>query len=125
MSAGLPLPIHVVGPLSCDFIPWRYRGVLSLTLVAKATFSLEDGLDATPIAPDKVQRTDKRWGDDPRASLCLASDLAPYLPVAGAVLTGHAWSAEPAAAVTVQFAVVGDAPLFDKAIHVFGDVPLR
>lgn len=123
MPAGLPLSIQVVGPLSTDFVAWRYGGVLRVTLVAKATFSLEDGADARPVAAEKVQRGDRFWDDDPKKSLRVASEIAPYLPQAGVVLTGHACAVEPVASLTVQLAIFGEQPVLDKTFHVFGDVP--
>lgn len=124
MRSPWPPDIVALNPVSCGTVLWRAGGVLRVTVVVKATFAFGADGDAALCAPEPVEREDRHHDGDPSRSLRSASDTAPYLPGAGVVLTGHACApgGAPVTALAARLAVVRDAPLLDKTIHVFGDV---
>ena len=90
-----------------------------VTVVVKATFGMARDGDARLIAPLAVVTEDRAHGGV--GSLAEASEVAPYLPSAGVLLTGHACSQHPVPALTARLAVFRERPLIDKSLHVFGD----
>jgi uncharacterized protein YjbI with pentapeptide repeats len=90
-----------------------------VTVIVKATFGMARDSDARLIAPLAVVTEDRTHGGS--GGLAEASEVAPYLPNAGVLLTGHACSPHPVAALTARLAVFRERPLIDKSLHVFGD----
>ncbi|WP_437896475.1 DUF2169 domain-containing protein [Sorangium sp. So ce124] len=123
MRSLWPVDVVALNPVSCGAVLWRIGGVLRVTIIVKATFALGADGDADLVAPEPVEREDRFHDDDPSRSLRAASDIAPYLPGAGVVLTGraHAPGAVPVTALSARLALFRDGPLLDKTIHVFGD----
>jgi uncharacterized protein YjbI with pentapeptide repeats len=116
--------IAAVGPVSTAAACHRHRGVLRVTLVAKVTLALvHEGTARVEPTPDPIATAERHHRDNPMASIRLASDLAPYLPRAEVVLTGHAYAptGEPRSSLVARLAVGRDAPLVDKRVHVLGD----
>src|SRR5262249_15774575 len=62
------------------------------TVVCKATYALEPG--ESKLAPDQepVHDREGHWDGDPRRSVHVPSDLAPFKPRADVVLVGHAYA---------------------------------
>lgn len=78
-------------PLPVASLVWRPRaGSWALTVVAKATFTLEPG--ESPLAEEQELpfEDDIHWDDDERRSLAAASDLAPYKGRADVIVVGSA-----------------------------------
>ncbi|MFO0616577.1 MAG: DUF2169 domain-containing protein [Polyangiaceae bacterium] len=124
MSAVSTVPIASVGPCTAATVLWRMSGVLHLTTIVKASFALvPDGPMSLLDAADDIVRADVHHGNNPTRSVKLTTDLAPNLPRADIVLTGHACAppANPVPALTVRLVVFRDAPLVDKAFRVRGD----
>ncbi len=90
-----------------------------VTVVVKATFGMARDSDARLIAPLAVVTEDRAHAG--LGGLAEASEVAPYLPSAGVLLTGHACSPHPVPALTARLAVFRERPLIDKSLHVFGD----
>ncbi|XXY46479.1 DUF2169 domain-containing protein [Sorangium sp. So ce269] len=106
-------------PLRVASLVWRPSPEASaLTVVCKATFTLEPGL--SPLAPSQEApwEVDVLWDDDPRASLRAASDLAPFKRRADVLVVGHAHAprGELAASLVARLAVGA----VDKRVEVHG-----
>ena len=113
-------------------LPWRFRGELRVTVVAKATFSFaHDG--PTPRAPPKpILWSEVHHKNHPGRSIRFTTDIAPRLQRADILFTGHA-HAPPGAAVEsalVRLGVFqGARMVLDKALVVrqkggFQSIPL-
>jgi uncharacterized protein YjbI with pentapeptide repeats len=101
----------------------RVAGRLAAHVVVKATFSLQHGRDAAPVAPEAITAHDRYHDRSPSRSLEAATELAPAKARGEVLLVGHAYAAggvaRPTAAVHV--AVRGVEARVDKTLHVFGD----
>jgi uncharacterized protein YjbI with pentapeptide repeats len=118
-----PVEVVALEPISCGSVLWRMDGGLRLTVIVKATLGLVHDGTARLIAPLPLTIKDAYRERSPTRSLEAAADLAPYLPAAGAVVSGHAYAppGQAVPAMSVRFAVVRGQPLVDKTLHVFGD----
>ncbi|MGK3971722.1 DUF2169 domain-containing protein [Sorangium sp. So ce118] len=119
-----PLPVIPLNPVRCGSVLWKSGDRLRVTVIVKAALGLSHERVAWPIAPVEIAHEDSHAGDLPTSSLVTASDLSPYLPGAGVVLTGCAYApdARPITSMTVRLGLFrGSVPLIDKRIHVFGD----
>ncbi|WP_437289200.1 DUF2169 domain-containing protein [Sorangium sp. So ce406] len=78
-------------PLRVAYLVWQPRPeAAALTVVCKATFTLEPGLSRLAPSQEPTWEKDVRWDDDPRASLRAASDLAPFKRRVDVLVAGHA-----------------------------------
>ncbi|APR76627.1 Hypothetical protein A7982_01974 [Minicystis rosea] len=122
---GLPEAIRIrsVGPVSGAAVAWRAQGRVRLTIIAKTTLLMAPGEPMVLAEPEPIFRTDQNHRDDPKLSVRLPREAAPYLPHADVMLTGHACAPEgsQATALAVRFAVYRGDALLDKTIHVYGD----
>jgi uncharacterized protein YjbI with pentapeptide repeats len=118
-----PVSARAVGPARCATVAWRSGGACRVTVVVKATFAVEHGLAARLVDPDEVVRSDRRSSSIGPSGLEAASELAPLLPGARVLLTGHACApvSGPVGALRVRLAVWGERALVDKTLHVLGD----
>jgi hypothetical protein len=98
-------------------------GVLRVTVIVKASFSLSEDGDAQLVEPVPIVTRDHHRDPVRPSSIDAASETAPFLPSAGVLLTGHARApaGQPVAAMVVRLGVFRDGPLLDKALHVFGE----
>ncbi|WP_437725966.1 DUF2169 domain-containing protein [Sorangium sp. So ce861] len=106
-------------PLRVASLVWRPRPeAFALTVVCKATFALEPGRSRLAPAQEAPWESDVPWGDDPRASLWAASDLAPFKRRVDVLVVGHAHAphGEPAASLVARLAIGA----IDKRIEVHG-----
>lgn len=93
VDAGL-LDLRVDGPFAVGAILWqRGIGEIVCTVVAKATYALENELCPLLDEPDAIQIADDHWDDDPTKSVRIPSDLAPFKSTYDVVIVGHAHSA--------------------------------
>lgn len=90
----------------------------NLTIVCKATYSLEPGNAVVAAEQDAINEQDNHWDDDPQKSVYAPSDLVPYKPSPEIMLVGSAYAprAEPVRSLFVRV-IVGQ---FDKSIEVYG-----
>ncbi|MGK3985916.1 DUF2169 domain-containing protein [Sorangium sp. So ce136] len=116
-----PLSIRSLTPAVCGTTLWRNAGTVWVTVLVKATFELVHGQLAKLSAPLDLVREDRYRVMS--GSLEAASELAPYLPGAGVVLTGHAYTPDgrPAASAAARLVVARERVLLEKTVHVFGD----
>lgn len=125
MGSDAPDQIDIValGDSAAEAVVWRMRGELRVTVVVKACFELEADASMRMIDPEEIVHADVHHGRNPSRSVWLTSDLAPYLPKADVLLTGHACApaGQTCAGMCVRLAVYGDGPLFDRSINVHGD----
>lgn len=124
LGQALGARVHVTaeGPFAVAAVTWRdARGRLSCTLVAKAAYELAPGVCAPVPDPVPIQAEDAHWDNDPRRSVRVPSDLAPFKAAAEVVVIGSAFapSDRPVAAVTARI-IVGS---IDKAVTAW--VPRR
>ncbi|MCC6557372.1 MAG: DUF2169 domain-containing protein [Polyangiaceae bacterium] len=105
-------------------VVWRTLGELRVTVVVKATFALTPGGAMRPVRPEAIVRAEVHHGNNPVRSVRLTSDLAPYLPRADVVLTGHACApaGQEARAVAVRLAVFREQPVLEKIVHARGEI---
>jgi hypothetical protein len=99
---------------------WQPRpGAFAVTVVCKATYLLAHG--AVPLAPiqEEPHAHDVPWGDDPRGSVRLASDMAPFKRRAEVLLVGHAYAPGGQAVPSLRARLL--VGTVDKTIAVFGD----
>lgn len=125
MDASPPnVRIATVGACSAATVLWRLQGALNLTVVVKGTFAFGTEGPMSVVDADEIIRAEQHFGDNPTRSLRASSELAPSLPRADVLLTGHACApaGNPAPALSVRLVVFRDAPLVDKAIHVRGEM---
>jgi hypothetical protein len=78
------------GNVSVAALAWRFRGVVRVTVIAKATFALAPEGPMPRVAPQPILRTEVHHGNNPLRSIRLTTDLAPYLNHADVLFTGHA-----------------------------------
>ena len=92
-----PWPVHLVPlqPLACGSVLWRLGAQSRLTFVVKATFTIHHGALAELIAPVGLATLAPVSDDLP--------DLAPFLPSAGILLTGHACAPQGRPTAASQF----------------------
>lgn len=85
------LDLRVDGPFALGAVLWqRAVGEIVCTVVAKATYALENELCPLLDEPDAIQIADDHWDDDPTKSVRIPSDLAPFKSTYDVVVVGHA-----------------------------------
>lgn len=90
----------------------------TLTVVCKATFSLEPGKAVVAAEQDAINEQDNHWDDDPQKSVYAPSDLAPYKPNPEIMLVGSAYAPRGEAVRSLFVRVI--VGQFDKSIEVHG-----
>ena len=113
-----PIAIENTSPAVAGTVLWRHVGRQNLTVVVKATFSLEDGVARAVIAEDIV--TSERFNAQ-SGSLSHDVDIAPHKPRAEVTFVGSAWPAAPAGKTEVRLLVEGVNAMLDKTLQVVGD----
>src|SRR6476660_9049743 len=101
-------------PLRVGSVLWQTgRGDHTLTVVAKATYTLLPVESPLAAEQDEINQSDGFWNYD------AASDLAPFKRRADVLLVRHAFApgAQPVRSLIARL-VVG---MVDKSIEVFGD----
>lgn len=116
-----PVQIIATQDVACGARLWSASGRRRATFVAKATFFLVRGGAMRLVNPAPILLGDQHHEGSVDRSVLAASDMAPYLPRAEAMFSGHAYAPTPSPFVPVRFAVVGSRPLIDKTLHVFGE----
>ncbi|AUX42808.1 uncharacterized protein SOCE26_042420 [Sorangium cellulosum] len=106
-----------------DTVPWRHEGKLRLTVVVKASFSI----DTSPMRPAEVaapfHAKDVHDRRGPMAHVTAASDRVPYRQYVDVTALGHAAApgGRPVAEMNVRFALVQrGVPGLDKTVRVVG-----
>ncbi len=120
MALGWPIEIEAHGAVCAGTVLWRHAGRVTLTVVVKATFSLEEG--TARLAPPGELVVEERPGQQTRG-IARDADIAPYKPRAEVTYIGHAHSGAPTPQLVARLSVQGGASLFDRAILVVGDRP--
>lgn len=115
--------VHGTG-LQVWTMAWQVRPPrYSLTVVVKATFTLDAAGAPTLAAEQDSPSGDVPWADEPAApdhtpSLRYASDFAVFKPATDVLLVGHAHSTRPASGVALVELRVGE---LRRRVAVFGD----
>jgi hypothetical protein len=78
------------GPVTVAAVAWRFRGVVRVTAVAKATFAFAPDAAMPRVEPEPIVHAEVHYDDSPARSIRLTTDLAPYQNFADVLLTGHA-----------------------------------
>ncbi len=113
-----PIEVEALGASVAGTVLWKHAGRSTLTVVVKASFSLDEGT-ARILAPAEIVQEERLLPQT--RSLLADADIAPYKPRAEITFVGSAWPAAPAPQVSTRLAVSGSSPLFDRTIVVFGD----
>ena len=98
------------------------HGALRVTVVVKAAFSLVHEEEAQLAAPPALVRADRPTLSS--SSVEEVFDLAPYLPSAGVMVSGHACAPAGSASASTAARLIlfrAETTLLDKTLHVFGD----
>lgn len=122
-EAANRVEVVALGDSAAETLVWRLRGELRVSVVVKASFAFEPDGPMRAIEPDEICRAEVHHGRNPSRTVRLTSDLAPYLPHADVVLTGHACApdGETALGMSVRLAVFREGALLDKSINVLCD----
>ena len=113
-----PIEVEALGASVAGTVLWKHAGRSTLTVIVKASFSLDEGT-ARLLSPAELIQEERSLSQT--RSLFADSDIAPYKPRAEVTFVGSAWPAAPAPQVKTRLAVSGSSPLFDRTIVVFGD----
>lgn len=117
-----PVRCAPVGSVAVGSVLWRFQGELRVTAIVKATFAMPETGDMTRINPQPIRRSDDYLHGLP--SLAGASEIAPRLSEAGAVVIGYAYSPSPDGTKkrSIRFTIVRkNTLLIDKTLYVYGD----
>lgn len=122
-----PVPVSARGttPLASGTVVFRSGGETLVAVLAKASFALAPEAAMDAAAPSPLVQSDAHYGESPRRSLRQASEVAPYLPKAEVLVTGHAYAppGRPATSLVARLALVsGGQVVLDKALRILGDV---
>jgi hypothetical protein len=119
-----PINVTALGRSACGTVVWRMGERLHVTVIVKASFDLDPDGPMRLSAPEDIIFVEVHNKNNPTRSVRLTQDIAPYLPRADVLLTGHACAPEgsPVEALSVRLAVFRGVPLLDKTIHVRGDL---
>lgn len=123
MFKSWPAKLLTLTPCTAASVVWRHAGNLNVTVVVKATFRIvADGKASLTSASPIVER-ERHIDKSPTRSLEAASEVAPFIPDAGVILTGHAvpTAAGDHRAMVVRLRVSRQQPLIDKTVHVYGE----
>ena len=138
MPRAWPLPVTAVTTAACGSVVWRSGGSIGVTIIVKATFGLVHDHPMKEIAPIEIVGEDRHhapgsslglrpaepgFAPNPGATLAEAMEIAPYLPGAGIVLTGHARApaGRPVPSMAVRMALFRGEKVLNKALLVTGD----
>ncbi len=118
MRGPWPIEVGTQGAAVAGTVLWRHAGRSTLTIVVKASFSLEEGTARLTAPADLV--LDERFLPQSR-SLASDVDIAPYKPRAEVTFVGSAWATSATPQVMTRLAIQGTSPLFDRPLLVVGD----
>jgi uncharacterized protein YjbI with pentapeptide repeats len=121
LTGDWPLAIIATQDVACGARLWTVGGKRRGTIFVKATFSLVRGGPMRLASPAPILLGDQHHEANLERSVIAAADVAPYLPRAEVLLSGHAYAPSPSPFLPVRLAVVGSRPLVDKTLHVFGE----
>jgi len=120
-AAEWPIPIIATQDVACGVKLWSTAGKSRATVVVKTTFFLVRGGPMRLVNPAPILLGDQHHEGSVDRSVLAPADVAPYLPRAEVIFTGHAYAPTPSPFVPVRLAIVGSRPLVDKTLHVFGE----
>ncbi|MBL8743476.1 MAG: DUF2169 domain-containing protein, partial [Myxococcales bacterium] len=120
-AAEWPIPIIATQDVACGVRVWSTAGKRRATVVVKATFFLVRGGPMRLVNPAPILLGDHHHDGSVDRSVHAPADVAPYLPRAEVLFSGHAYAPTPSPFVPVRLAIVGSRPLVDKTLHVFGE----
>jgi len=123
VDTGADWPISIISTqdVAGGARTWSTAGKLRATVVIKATFYLVKGAPMRLVQPAPILVADQHHEQSFERSMLAPADMAPYLPRAEVMFSGHAYAATPSPYLPVRLAVVGSRPLVDKSLHVFGE----
>jgi hypothetical protein len=119
-----PVPVSPIGAVATSSMLWRTQGMLHLTVIVKATFSLENGESMILDAPEEVVAHESHVEGDPTKSLRWACERVAFRPQCDVWCTGqiHAPAGVAVRNSTIRLAVFNDSlPILDKSLVVRGD----
>ncbi|MFO0611585.1 MAG: DUF2169 domain-containing protein [Polyangiaceae bacterium] len=95
-------------PFSVGTVLWQETsGRLIATIIAKATYSLDQEVCALSEDPEPILESDDHWDDDRTKSVRMPSDLVPFKHAPEVLVVGHAYAPDekPAHAIVARVAV--------------------
>ncbi|NUP05588.1 MAG: DUF2169 domain-containing protein [Polyangiaceae bacterium] len=108
------------GALPFSTLLWQPRpSTWLVTIVCKATFSIEPGEAKLAKTQEPVYEHDAYWDDDSKRSLSTTTDLVPTKPKAEVLVVGHAFAPQGKAVGSLVARVVVDT--LDKSVEIVAD----
>lgn len=95
-------------PFRVGSLVWQEQpGDYTLTVVCKATYTLQRGLSPLALEPEDVNEAENYWDDDPQKGLYAPSDLAPTKDMPEVLLVGSAFAprGEPVRGLAVRMVI--------------------
>src|SRR5690349_14409759 len=122
-SAPRQIDVTTLGLAAAGTTIWRSAERLHVTVFVKATFDLVPDAAMRLAPPEEITTAAVHHNKNPMRSVRFTPDVAPYLPFADVLLTGHACAPEGSlvSALSVRLVVFRGEALLDKTIHVHGD----
>ena len=114
-----PVDVEALSPCSVGTVVWRHAGRTTMTVVIKATLSLDEGT-ATPTRPDDLVLEERLSG---AGSPTQDADIAPYKPRAEVTFVGHATSSTPVQHLSTRLSVHAGNSSIDKPLSDVGERP--
>jgi uncharacterized protein YjbI with pentapeptide repeats len=120
VKGGWPIQLEALSLVASGAAVHRRGRKASVAIVVKATFGMIHERTARLIAPLELVHYDRVR---PTGCLDEATELAPYLPGAGVLLSGaaHAPGNQRTTAMSVRLGIYREVPLINKVLHVIGD----
>lgn len=118
MSAQIPNVAPLRGA-AATAIPWRSKGELHVTVIAKASFAFAPDAEMPRVEPQAILRAEVHLADNPAKSVRFTSDLAPFRGRVDVLFTGsaHAPGGGAARSLPVRLALVrGNETILDKRL---------
>jgi len=122
-AAPDPLRITALGPTAAATVAFRSGGRLRIAVIVKATFALVPDGPMTLAEPAPIVRADVPHGGDPRRSVAVGAETAPYLARTDVMVLGRAMApgGRPVPQLAVRLMLARDGrPLLDKRLLVTG-----
>lgn len=123
MQPNWPVAVFSVGDAAAGTMLWRAHGQLHVTVAVKATFLLRDRRRMDLVSPRALVLKDTHHDEDPRRSVKVPNDCAPYLGSCDIILFGTAYAAKgvPTKMSSARLALHrNDTALIDKTLYVYG-----
>jgi hypothetical protein len=105
-------------------VPWRRDGTLRLTVVVKASFSMQGEVMTPAETPEPIRATDAHHRGQPLTHVVAASDRVPWKTRVDVTALGHACApgGDPVTELSARLCLLqGETAVIDKTVRVVGN----